>query len=336
MRKRAGARSPTRCVDKRLPTVFLSHGSPMHADRAGPSRRPRGQRSARTLTRPRSGNDRVGALGNRRADGHRQHRSRRPSMISAALPDELYTMRYPAPGFPELAAPAMTLLKRAGITAGIDGCRGLNHGGWVPLLHMSPAGTTFRWCRSRLQPGARYRASRGARPRARAARRRRRARRRLRAHHAQPARLDGQSKTERTVAVCAGVLADWVQDTLEARRHRRARRLARAGPRGPAVRILPTSISCPCTWPGAQRAPRRARNASSAGFEAGALALDSWLFWRGLEGGGGGGGGGEIEQLELDPLGCRPRRLSPVMRCRGSRPDRLPVHTRETSRPRRA
>ena len=32
----------------------------------------------------------------------------------------------------------MSLLKDAGIAAGVDGCRGLDHGAWVPLLWMYP------------------------------------------------------------------------------------------------------------------------------------------------------------------------------------------------------
>jgi 4,5-DOPA dioxygenase extradiol len=55
------------------------------------------------------------------------------------FPEALYRLRYPAPGAPELARRAQALLKDAGFTAGIDGCRGLDHGAWSPLLYMYPA-----------------------------------------------------------------------------------------------------------------------------------------------------------------------------------------------------
>ncbi len=54
------------------------------------------------------------------------------------FPPELYQQRYPAPGASDVATQAVSLLKRADIAAGIDGCRGLDHGAWVPLKWMYP------------------------------------------------------------------------------------------------------------------------------------------------------------------------------------------------------
>ena len=54
------------------------------------------------------------------------------------FPEPLYKLRYPAPGAPEVAKRAQSLLKDAGFTAAIDGCRGLDHGAWSPLLYMYP------------------------------------------------------------------------------------------------------------------------------------------------------------------------------------------------------
>src|SRR3954463_9744270 len=54
------------------------------------------------------------------------------------FPEPLYRLRYAARGAPELAQRAQGLLKDAGFTAAIDGCRGLDHGAWAPLLYMYP------------------------------------------------------------------------------------------------------------------------------------------------------------------------------------------------------
>ena len=51
---------------------------------------------------------------------------------------ELYSLKYPAPGNPALAAQIAALLEAKGITAEIDERRGLDHGAWVPLMHMFP------------------------------------------------------------------------------------------------------------------------------------------------------------------------------------------------------
>jgi len=54
------------------------------------------------------------------------------------FPDELYAMRYPAPGVPELATRALGLMRDAGLTASADPEQGLDHGAWVPLMLMYP------------------------------------------------------------------------------------------------------------------------------------------------------------------------------------------------------
>lgn len=119
-----------------LPTLFLSHGSPMHAVSpgvVGDAWEALGQR----IVRP----DAVLI-----ASAHWETSmpmvtgNPRPETIHdfGGFPRELYSIRYPAPGAPDLAARVVAMLKDAGITAGVDGCRGLDHGAWVPLRWMYP------------------------------------------------------------------------------------------------------------------------------------------------------------------------------------------------------
>jgi 4,5-DOPA dioxygenase extradiol len=54
------------------------------------------------------------------------------------FPDALYRVRYPCPGAPALAEEAAALLQAAGLAAEVDPSRGLDHGVWVPLLHVFP------------------------------------------------------------------------------------------------------------------------------------------------------------------------------------------------------
>jgi 4,5-DOPA dioxygenase extradiol len=120
-----------------LPTLFLSHGSPMHAVEPGAA----GHAWAalgRTLPRPRAV---LIASAHWTTSVPMLTGNRAPQTIHdfGGFPPELYALKYPAPGAPELATRAVALLKDAGITAGVDGCRGLDHGAWVPLLHMYAA-----------------------------------------------------------------------------------------------------------------------------------------------------------------------------------------------------
>jgi 4,5-DOPA dioxygenase extradiol len=50
----------------------------------------------------------------------------------------LYRLRYAAPGATEAAQRALQLLQGAGFPASANGCRGLDHGAWVPLLKLFP------------------------------------------------------------------------------------------------------------------------------------------------------------------------------------------------------
>lgn len=56
----------------------------------------------------------------------------------AGFPAPLYQLQYPAPGYPEFAREAAQLLSEGGLAVSLDDERGLDHGAWVPLLHMIP------------------------------------------------------------------------------------------------------------------------------------------------------------------------------------------------------
>ncbi len=54
------------------------------------------------------------------------------------FPEAMYQMRYPAKGSSELAQRALALCKSAGVNAGLESSRGLDHGAWIPLMAMYP------------------------------------------------------------------------------------------------------------------------------------------------------------------------------------------------------
>jgi 4,5-DOPA dioxygenase extradiol len=120
-----------------LPTLFLSHGSPMHAISpgvVGDAWATLGRRIGRPEAVLVASAHWETALPMLTGNPH-------PQTIHdfGGFPKALYTIEYPAPGAPAVAARAVALLKNAGITAGIDGCRGLDHGAWVPMRWMYPS-----------------------------------------------------------------------------------------------------------------------------------------------------------------------------------------------------
>lgn len=54
------------------------------------------------------------------------------------FPAELYQLQYPAPGSANLGREVIALLGQAGIAAQADPQRPLDHGTWVPLMHLYP------------------------------------------------------------------------------------------------------------------------------------------------------------------------------------------------------
>jgi 4,5-DOPA dioxygenase extradiol len=120
----------------RLPTVFVSHGSPLNA--VEPSSVTHAwAKLGRGLPKPRAV---LVASAHWETSVPMVSGHAKPETIHdfGGFPDELYRLRYPAPGAPDVATRAVALLKEAGITAGLNGCRGLDHGAWVPLLWMYP------------------------------------------------------------------------------------------------------------------------------------------------------------------------------------------------------
>jgi len=120
-----------------LPTLFLSHGSPMLALQDSPARRFL-QGLGKTLPRPQAILA-VSAHWETRG-GPAVSLAEQPETIHdfGGFPRALFEMQYPAPGAPAAATRAAALLSEHGIAAGRSAQRGLDHGAWVPLTLMYP------------------------------------------------------------------------------------------------------------------------------------------------------------------------------------------------------
>jgi len=123
---------------QRLPTVFLSHGSPTLALDAGET----GQfwrELAAKLPRPKAV---LCASAHWMTTVPAVSRAEHPETIHDfyGFPEPMYAIRYDAPGAPELADRTAELIQQAGMPVAIDPERGLDHGAWVPLRLMYPEG----------------------------------------------------------------------------------------------------------------------------------------------------------------------------------------------------
>lgn len=120
----------------RMPTLFVSHGAPTFALEPGHAGE---QLTAlgRTLDKPR-----VVVI----VSPHWRTRSVEVTSSSTletihdfgGFPSALYQIQYPAVGDPSFAQRTVDVLSHAGIEAKLNMRRGLDHGAWVPLLHLYP------------------------------------------------------------------------------------------------------------------------------------------------------------------------------------------------------
>lgn len=119
-----------------MPTLFLSHGSPLHALQAGDAGAAWARLGA-ALPRPRAVLM-ISAHWETELPLLSGHDAPETLHDFSGFPRELYALRYHAPGDPALAQRAAALLHQAGSAASIDAGRGLDHGAWVPLRWMYP------------------------------------------------------------------------------------------------------------------------------------------------------------------------------------------------------
>ncbi|MBK4738170.1 DODA-type extradiol aromatic ring-opening family dioxygenase [Noviherbaspirillum pedocola] len=124
-------------MNSSLPTLFISHGSPMLALQDSPARRFL-ERLGRELPRP----DAILIVSAHweTPDVPALSLAEHPETIHdfRGFPPELFAMQYPAPGAPQLAARAAAMLKQASFAVRQSATRGLDHGAWVPLRLMFP------------------------------------------------------------------------------------------------------------------------------------------------------------------------------------------------------
>lgn len=120
----------------RLPTLFVSHGAPDFALEPGLAGR-RLTALGRALPRPEAV---LVVSPHWTTPTPRVSTAERPETLHdfGGFDPALYRLAYPARGHAVLAQRALERLNDAGWSARADPHRGLDHGAWVPLLHLFP------------------------------------------------------------------------------------------------------------------------------------------------------------------------------------------------------
>ena len=124
----------------RLPVLFVSHGSPIFALEAGETG-PALTRWGQALRQRHPGLRGVVILSPHwMAHGVEVMAHAQPPTWHdfGGFPPALYRLQYPAPGAPVLAQQVQARLAQAGIAATLNPERPLDHGAWVPLMHLLP------------------------------------------------------------------------------------------------------------------------------------------------------------------------------------------------------
>jgi len=268
-----------------LPTLFISHGSPMHALQAGRA----GAAWAalgRDLPRPRAV---LIASAHWESEWPMLSTGSRPETIHdfGGFPPALYELRYAAPGAPAVAERAIGLIGASGRPANGNGCRGLDHGAWVPLLHTYPQ-ADVPVAQISLQPQL------GA------------------AHHLRLGEILAPLRDEGVLIIGSGHMthnlrewiafarrdrmqpadteaepyvrefSEWVDDALRSDDRDRLARWHELAPH--AQRAHPTDehfLPLPFAFGAAGAAPRVERH--DLGIDGGVLAMDAYAFWPQLE-----------------------------------------------------
>ena len=118
------------------PVLFISHGAPTFALEPGEAGRALGQVGAEL--------DGLRAMvvisPHWQTDTLRVTTTASPETIHDfyGFPEPLYRLQYPAQGSPAVAQEVLDCMDRAGLAPVADPDRGLDHGVWVPMMHLRP------------------------------------------------------------------------------------------------------------------------------------------------------------------------------------------------------